>query len=177
MKPLCLEKRPEVISEMSPINLYTSHYISILNDPFYCIFDFLNLSRRPWCIIVSVFLILRAKKIRLKADSAQTSHHFPWLSNLLFTRKPWRGRPSEPWPTTALHPTPTPYKHIRRCIQPSTFIGGPGEILGAIVSSYQTIAFSTEHVWAHLMHGWTNRCDLGPFGCRKQHNKPLGTRY
>jgi hypothetical protein len=33
------------------------------------------------------------------------------------------------------------------------------------------------HVWAHLMHRWTNRCDLGPFGRRKQHNKPLSTRY
>jgi hypothetical protein len=112
-------------------------------------------------------------------DSKQILLKILITSNVLFTRKPWCGRPSEPWPTTALHPTPTPYKHIRRCLQPSTFIGRLGGILGANVSSCQTIAFSTVHVWAHQMHRWTSGCDLGPFCRRKQHNKPLrlGRRY
>jgi hypothetical protein len=97
---------------------------------------------------LSVFLIRFCFHLEPPTTQSRFCSNFSSLSNVLFTRKPWRGRPSEPWPTTALHLTPTPYKHIRRCLQPSMFIGELGEILGAIVSSvssYQTIAFSTVH--------------------------------
>jgi hypothetical protein len=107
-------------------------------------------------------------------DSSRFCLKFSSLSNVLFTCKPWRGRPPEPWPTTALHPTPSPYKHIGRLPLLTTFIGGLRGVLGATISLCQTIASSTVHLWAHLMHRWTNGHNLGLFNRCKPPNNSLG---
>jgi hypothetical protein len=110
-------------------------------------------------------------------DSSRFCLKFWSLSNVLFTCKPWRGRPPEPWPTTALHPTPSPYKHIGRLPLLTTFIGGLRGVLGATISLCQTIASSTVHLWAHLMHRWTNGHNLGLFNRCKPPNNSLGWGY
>jgi hypothetical protein len=53
-------------------------------------------------------------------DSSRFCSKFSSLSNVLFLRKPWRSRPSEPWPTTTIDHLHSPYKHIGQLLLSST---------------------------------------------------------
>jgi hypothetical protein len=63
-------------------------------------------TNQPVSLLATILCARKSKKVLSRSK-------FSSLSNILLLRKPWRGWPSEPWPTTALTPDPLAIKAHR----------------------------------------------------------------